>query len=225
MDSESNFIEVLGEASFIETPDLYSVKMEINLTAPQEEKNQLSERFSNIEQPALSLLEKHRNDLTKLEDGGRRLRFNEKRGGIETVISRSFILHFRKMKVLNEFWGEVLAFNSDENQYITFEPSSPVFRADKDHEQKAHEKALIAARDRAESLAMASSLRLGDLVSAKQLALKRGESGAYSDEDWWGEGERFRDFYFIGSSGFVEVDEPERTVYVRYLVRFEIKPD
>ena len=223
MDGETHFIEVLGESSFIESPVIYPVEMEINLAAPQEEKNQLFDRFTQIESPALLLLENHKNDLKKLADGGRRLRFNQKRSGIETVISRRFILHFNEMKVLDSFWGKVLEFNSDDKQYITFEPSPLLFRADKEHEQRAHEQALLAARERADCLAKASNLSLGRLISAKQLALRERESGAYSDEDWWGDAERFRDFYFIGSSGSVEIDEPERVIYVRYLVRFEVE--
>lgn len=223
MNQEPRFIEILGESSYLERPETYPVELEIKLTASLEDKQNIIEQFSELEIPALELLSKYNEKLHKLVDGGRRVTSYRDRRKTETAISRKFLLHFASMDTLDEFWGHVLEFNSSDSKLITFEPLQPFFAADSDHEQSAHDQAMKNARQRAIKLTDASNLKLGTMISAKQLALSERHSGAYSDEDWWGDAERFRPRYHIGGIASIDLEEPERVVYVRYLVRYEVQ--
>src|SRR5207247_3011355 len=101
----------------------------------------------------------------------------------------------------------------------------PFFESAREEIDRAHRDAVAEARSKAAVVASAAEGCVGRVLSARQLALRQRSSGAFGDNDWWGDLERFTPVFHIGGRGELDAGEPTRTIYVRFLVRFELLPN
>lgn len=110
---------------------------------------------------------------------------------------------------------------------FTLDMKQPVFKPEADGVEKALKQAYANASQKARILALSAGVTLGGVLQIEELSKAKRNSGAYGDEDYWGDEGRYGGTGGIAFSGAAEkpaIRSPKRTVWLRYRIRFEVMP-
>jgi hypothetical protein len=223
-ENQHYFIEVLGESSFQEKAVSFPFEIEITASQKIEEDGNLENRLLNLEKQVDAVISQSKPELLEIADGGRRLTLYEHGRIKKRVVSHKYLLSAKSSEIIDVLLRDVVNISTDEGESIVLTSKKPIFLANDEDVKIARKQAYKTAYDHAEVIAKEADTTLKGIISVKQLASGVRSSGAYADSDWSGDSDRFQSFH-VGSSGdgTLNLSEPTRTIFVRYLIKFELE--
>ena len=222
---EPRYIEVLGESHYVESVRLYCVTVDVSVTLRVEEAANIRQQFDALDSRFSEAILPIREIFSSVEDGGAEVgSHHDRRNNPCRRWSRRYLFKVGSAGDRNLLIETVSSIPGDPAEAVEATMSQPLFEALPEEAARAHKEAVEEARVKAAAVAVASGGRVGEVLSARQLALSMRSSGAYGDSDWWGDIDRFVPLRHIGGRGSLNADEPSRLIFVRFLVRFELLP-
>ncbi len=223
-----HYIEVLSEAEYTEEITNHILDLIVEVRATQDhialaEVNALKERtIQHLMATGLP--------PTSILDGGTRLTrpwYQKKNVGKKASVK--LIIQIADLDQLARSLSDIEQIRQSQRETIQFHMRQPVFQADDTAVNRALQQAIIQAKQKATILATEAGVQLGNIARIEELSRTKRDSGAYGDEDWWGDSQRFA----TGAAGagvlgaedssLPNLDTPKRTIWVRYKVRFLIQ--
>ena len=223
---ETSYVEILGEASYTERVRHYPVSVDLEVMYPVTESEDIHARFASLDQRFTSAVAPFRSSFTSVEDGGTKFDLvSDGRTQRSRRLSRRYLFMAESPDAQDRLIAAVSCLAAGKAETVEVSVRQPFFECGKEEIDRAHRDAVADAQAKANVVARAARGQVGRVLSVRQLALRQRSSGAFGDSDWWGDLERFTPEFHIGGRGELDAGEPTRTIYVRFLVRFELLRD
>lgn len=226
---DASYIDVLCEGEFTETVEKYVLNLVLQVTATKDD-TALDEVMQLKERCVKHLLDSGI-QRAELFDGGTNLTrpwYRQKKIGKEA--SAKLSVQTEDIKRLSQAVHAIEQVKNSQREAIQMTMRSPVFGADEALVTQALQTAIRRAKEKAAILAASAELELAGVYRIEELSRAKRDSGAYGDEDWWGDSMRFLGAVAGGAASadeeeitLLDLESPKRTIWVRYKVRFAVK--
>lgn len=226
MTEDTPFIETLGEASYEERPVVYPAEVVLRVQVPFSEADQVNRLGRMLDGAVTEVLDQLSDEFESIQAGGSRLAVcrDGRRNDKTSEFEKKYLIRANDWKVIDRLTIELAGIGHTDQADVSCYPRQPEFESDKKAQTDAYSAAIEEARIHADNALAGSGKRAGDLISAKQLALAKRNSGVFGDEDWRGDTDRFAPRYHVGGAPSLEIEDPTRTIFVRFLARFKVRP-
>lgn len=218
METEVNYVEVVGTADYPEEIEKYIAELRIAARAAAGEVA-MSE-VSGLRAQVIQQLTESGLQSEELIEGGTLAWspwFWKKRVGQEAV--QKIIIKCdqlaRMMKALESLF-------SNQRHTLSVEMQSPEFKRDGGAIEAARKEALRTARRKAESIAVEVGVLLGTAIQIEELSGQTRRSGMFGDESWRGDLVAVAAAPAAGGASYPELSRASRETTVRFRVRYSI---
>ncbi len=222
------YIDVIGEGKYVEEVEAYVADVILDVRAATDETS--GREVAELRDRCVKTLVASGLGYDEITDGGGEVgqswyrRKQPARHALHKLTIKTPDQH-RLAKAL----GELEPLFSNQRHEFVVKMRQPVFADDLSVSLQAQREAVAQARVKAEVLAQEAGVTLGDIRRVEEGGRSRRASGAFGDDDWWGDDQRF------GSAGPalagatatedpLPTETPKRTIWVRCRVRFVIEP-
>lgn len=223
---EPAFIDIVGQGSYTEQALHYPISAQLEVILPLADADDIHERFRAWDERFTAAITPLRSTLGAVEDGG--TKFDIKLDTLAQTVTQRYKRLTRRYRLLapsSDIRDRVVEVISGlpftKQETVDVMVPRPIFEASITEIHRANCDAVEDAHAKAAAVARASGGRVGRVQSVRQMPPRLRASGAFGDEDWWGQW----DSMHIGGSGGLEPEDPTRLVGVRFLVRFELIHD
>ncbi len=221
---EIPYIETLGESFYEESPKRYSAVVTITASLLDGDSVEVSRLCGVATNSVSNVLKSFQSKLESISSGGAKFdTVTNNRGATIISLERRYIVASQIYEHVDDLIVDLAELVLPEHCTIDCRPNQPEYEPTNEQKQQAYSKAVIDARANAEASLHGSSQKSGSVLSIKQLALSKRSSGAFGDDDWWGDSDRFTARIHVGGrGGELNLNEPSRVIFVRFLVRFAL---
>lgn len=226
MNENAFYIEVVSEAEYTENIEKYVLDLELQVTATKDD-TALNE-IAQLKERCVKHLLQFGVKPSEVFDGGTSLTrpWYRKKVGKEALVK--IILQVDDLDRLSHALNSIEQVKSGQREVIQMRMRSPLFTADETQVAQALQIAVRKAKEKAAILATEADIELAGISRIEELSKAKRDSGAYGDEDWSGDYMRFSAAPSGGSMGeadcqSLDLESPQRIVWVRYKVRFLVK--
>jgi uncharacterized protein YggE len=217
------YIEVTGEAKFVETVESYRTQLDLTVRAAKS--GTALEEVTELRNACIAGLREAGLTDEDLEEGGAQMWrpwYRKMKVGQEA--SHRILITCSSAETLARALGSLEALFDHARHGLNVHNLAPVFGADEAEQLAARGRALQDARVKAEALAAEGRLTLGSIVRIEERDSAMGRSGVHGDDHWYGP-------VMAGAAGAGEVEPGfeslgggSRDITVRCRVRFSASP-
>jgi hypothetical protein len=223
---DTAFIDIVGQRSYTEQARYYPISAQLEVMLSLADADDIHERFRAWDERFTALITPLRSGLASVEDGS--TKFDIKLDTLAQSITQRYKRLTRRYRLLasssdsrDRVVEAISGLRCTKQETVDVMIPRPIFEASATDIHRANADAVEDAHAKAAAVARASGGRVGQVLSVRQMPPHLRASGAFGDEDWWGQW----DSVHIGGSPGLEPEDPTRLVGVRFLVRFELIHD
>lgn len=221
METEMNYVEVVGTADYPEEIEKYIAELRIAARAAAGEVAMSD--VSGLRAQVIQRLTESGLQSEELIEGGTLAWspwFWKKRVGQEAV--HKIIVKCDQLARMMKALESLESLFSNQRHTLSVEMQSPEFKRDGGAIEAARKEALRSARRKAESIAAEVGVSLGMAIQIEELSGQTRRSGMFGDESWRGDLVAVAAAPAAGGASYPELSRANRETTLRFRVRYSI---
>lgn len=221
MDSNANYVEVLGTADYLQEIEKYVAELRIAARAAAGELAVTD--VSNLRAQVIQRLSESGLRSEELVEGGTLAWspwFWKKKVGQEAV--HKIIVKCDQLARMMKALESLDSLFTNQRHALSVEMQSPEFKRDGSAVEAARREALRSAKRKAESIAAEVGVSLGTAIQVEELSGQTRRSGVFGDESWRGDLVAVAAAPAAGGPAYPELSRANRETTIRFRVRYSI---